>query len=219
MLVALHRRRTSSRLPFHWLTKVCAVPVSSGSCQTAVVFHLFPESRWRFSGRGRGPRLLILAVPLHPMAVVSQYLCHWISSHSFNFPPLRLSRGAHQRPLLVSGQRPGASRPSAGAGTWGSGHPHCVLPMDCPLLPDWGGTLKSQMLSRGEQEQENGSPIPACISVWGREAQSLPFSLVVGFQAGASGRPVVRLLGVVSIESLWAPAQSWGAALEWGTSR
>lgn len=143
----MHRRRTSSRLPFHWLTKVCAVPVSSGSRQTAVVFHLFPESRWRFSGRGRGLRLLILAVPLHPMAVVSQYLCHWISSHSFNFPPLRLNRGGHQRPLLVSGQRPGASRPSAGAETWGSGHPHCVLPMDCPLLPDWGGTLKSQMLS------------------------------------------------------------------------
>lgn len=49
-----------------------------------------------------------------------------------------------------------------------------ALPGDYPLLPDWGGTLNSQMLSRGEQEWENGSPSPTFISIWGRESQSLP---------------------------------------------
>ena len=36
------------------------------------------------------------------------------SSCSVNFASLSLSRASHQRPLLVSGQRTGASRPSAG---------------------------------------------------------------------------------------------------------
>lgn len=61
-----------------------------------------------------------------------------------------------------------------------------ALPGDCPLLPDWDGTLKSQMLSRGEQEWENGSPFPTFISIWGREPQFLPLSLAVRFQARAS---------------------------------
>lgn len=36
---------------------------------------------------------------------------------------------------------------------------------------------------------------------------------------GLMGGLVVKLRAIVGVEPLWAPAQSWGAGLEWGTPR
>lgn len=96
------------------------------------------------------------------------------SSHSFNVTSLSLNKAGLQRPLLVSGQRTGASRP--GAGLEPRVHTIRVCPQPGPLLPGWGGTLKRQMPSQGGEEQENDSVLPLAFPP---EA--------VGFQAWTSG--------------------------------
>lgn len=119
----------------------------------------------------------------------------------FNFTFLRLNGGRHQRLLLVKGKKPGSSaglelgvQAILTTSTAWSGPP------SAPCL-----SLKSQMLSRGEQERLPSSHLHSHLRP-GPQPPTLD-----------GGSLVAKLLGIATVEPLWALAQFWGAGLECGT--